>query len=48
MCNKCKSNKDKNILIRVTQEEKDKFKLKAEELGFNKVSKLILSLIDDE
>lgn len=37
--------KDKNILIRVTQEEKDNFKLIASEHNLS-VSELIMSLID--
>jgi uncharacterized protein (DUF1778 family) len=37
--------KDKSILIRVTNEQRDKFKKKADELGYKKVSQLIMSLI---
>jgi len=39
--------KDKVIMIRVTNEQRIQFKKKAKELGFNKVSKLIMSLIGE-
>jgi len=39
--------KDKAIVIRLTDEQRDKFKKKANELGYKKVSQLVMSLISE-